>query len=245
MKFEKIFIIPLILFLFILYSCSEETRYDIGETLDTTVQIIGDQIDTLTDKVSNIGVDTLFINVNITEVDTAGLVPKNFRSKLNGVFKDYEDIKDALTKNDTSSVIAESNQLRKSLENVSEEDLAENRRAGWTRSMNSLNQTASEIASAKNITDQRRSFTKLTTEMLSLIKNFGLSNRTIYHLECTGTGGGSWLTESKNTDNPFAGPTTKETAGVTTSTHPDTITLVDTDKRNDECVSIKEAWKFD
>jgi hypothetical protein len=240
MNLKKFIVIPLILFSLFIYSCDKETRDDLSDKLDTAVQKIGEQVDTLANKISEIGTDTLFRDIKVTEVDTAGLAPDNFRSKLNEVFKDYEDVKDALAKNDTSDAIMQSNQLKKSLENVMDEDLMANQKTGWSRSRTNIEKTATEIASARTIADQRKSFATLTNEMLSMIKTYGLKDKTVYHLECPGAGGGSWLTSSKSTDNPFGGSVARETAGTT-----DTDTARTPDTKSEECARVKEAWKFE
>jgi hypothetical protein len=240
MKSVKILFVPLIFAGMVLFSsCKEETRQDIGEKLDTAVQKIGEGVDTLAQKLSDIGVDSIFKDVKVTEVDTSGLAAESFRSKLNEVFNDYEDLKEALAENDTSDAVMQSNQLKKSLENVMDEDLSENQKTSWAKNKTNLEKSASEIASATTIANQRKSFAGLTNEMLNVIKAFGLHDKTIYHLECPGMGGGSWLTDSRTTDNPYGGTPATETAAKTGDT-----TATDKDIKK-ECASVKEAWEFD
>jgi hypothetical protein len=221
----------LVLVLVILNSCKTETTEDIGKKIDTVATNIGKEIDTLAKNVTG-AKDTLFDKIKVMDADTTGKAPDNVRSRLNGVFSDYIDIKNALADNDSSKAVNEANQLKKSLEGITDTSMTEKMRTGWKSGTAKVNKAADDIAAAKTLEDQRKAFSQLSEGMMSLIKTYGLNGRTVYVLQCSDTKikyKAVWLVDSKDSDNPYAGGKASDAD----------------DNKSAKCGEVKEAWKFD
>jgi hypothetical protein len=65
--------------------------------------------------------------------------------------------------------------------------------------------------------------------MLQIVKTFGLDGKTVYHITCTGGKNWSWLTDKKDSSNPYTGDAKPASAGKTLPP---------------KCGEIKEAWQF-
>lgn len=263
MKLVKLVYLQVLIISISFFSCGEKTKQtaeDIGNKLDTLTNKIGKEIDTLTKNVTQ-GSDSLFDKVKVVEADTAGIADEDFRGSLNGVFKDYLDIKDALADNDTSAAALQANQLKKTLASVKGDSLKGKLKSGWSGTMSKIEKAATDISSAAGIDKQRTAFAQLSEAMTTLVKTYGLDGMTVYRLYCAGSGGkgGYWLVDSKNSENPY-GTGVKTTAGSTDSKDTKTTTTSKDDKKKDgtatttsnetsagnkNCAEVKEAWKFD
>jgi Cu(I)/Ag(I) efflux system membrane fusion protein len=255
MKLAKLIYLQVLISSIFLFSCGEtkKTAEDLGNKLDTLTKKIGKEIDTLTKNVTQ-GADSLFDKVKVTEADTAGIADEDFRGSLNGVFKDYLDIKDALADNDTSEAALQANQLKKTLEKVKGDSLEGKHKSGWSGTMSKIQKAADNISAAGTIDKQRAAFAELSEAMTSLVKTYGLDGMTVYRLYCAsanGKKGGYWLVDSKNTENPYGGITTAGSTdkGTDDKKKDGTATTTSNEKtvgsQAGNCAEVKEAWKFD
>jgi hypothetical protein len=123
--------------------------------------------------------------------------------KLNDVYISYLALKDALvaTKFDEAKSAAEA--LSKSLIN--------------TNVMGSILASTYTIAKAKDIATQRKEFTNLSNDMITLFKKSTLSSGTIFVQHCPMANegeGGDWLASEKKIQNPYYGSEMMECGAV-------------------------------
>gem|GEM_PF-3423526 len=216
--------------LILLYACKSKTAEDIGKKIDTVSSKIGKEIDTLATNIAGKS-DSTFDKVKVMEMDTTGKAPDKVRSRLNGVFSDYIDIKNALHDNDSSKAVNEANQLIASLDAVSDTSFTDKMRSGWKGSNTKIRKSATDITTAKTLDAQRKAFSQLSDAMISMIKTYGLNGRTVYVMQCPDTKAGYksvWLESSKDNDNPYAGGKASDAK----------------DDKSANCGEVKEAWKF-
>lgn len=212
-------------FLFFLSSCSKEDRREVKQTVDSASQILGHELDTIINtKLDN---DSLFKSAPVEPVNSTSLKSKEFRSALNDIFDKYEDIKDELSDDDTAGVKNSAEEFKKTLLNTVKYAPAADMDNSWKMWVSTTEKIVSELSAAKTLSIQRKGFSELTGSMESMIKNFGLDNRTVYKLTCTAIPGKSfWLTESRSLDNPYSGNDTSN-------------------GKDEKCIRVAASWKFE
>lgn len=215
-------------------SCGKKTE-TLKEKVDSTTTKMGKEIDTLTKKlgreidtlVSSRG-DTTFKNVKVTSIEDSNLGPKQLRDNINNIFDRYIRLKNELVEGDASEAQKQANELINNLHKAESEGGSEATGSQWKSLSGAVEKSAKDIENSNNIDNQRVLFSDLTDKMLALVKQYGLSGKTIYLLECdkalTGKGG-KWLTDSKNTDNPYYGEETSR-------------------EKQKSCIKVIQGWKF-
>lgn len=225
-KFLKFtYLLPLIITAaVILTSCTKEQRQDIKEKIDTASQKLGHDADTLiNNKMKN---DSIFTSAPADSVGAGGLPSDDFRSRLNDIFDDYEDIKDQLSKDDSTKVNEYAEDMNQALLNVDVNAAAEKLGSKWKLWVSQLEINIKKILAAKTLKDQRREFAFLTGSVENMVINFGLHNKTIYKISCAYKNQSlTWLTESKNFDNPYYGTD-------------------NSNERSVPCKDVKRKWEF-
>ena len=76
---------------------------------------------------------------------------------------------------------------------------------------------AGKISSAKNISDQRKEFTLLSSDVIAMFKHADVSGGSIYVQHCpmaNNGNGGDWLSSEKKIQNPYYGSEMMECGGV-------------------------------
>lgn len=115
-------------------------------------------------------------------------------AQVQGIYDGYIALKDALvaTKYEEAATAAAS--LKTSL-------------AGYKGCENTA-LIAGKIAVAKDIAEQRKEFTSLSSDVIALFKHADLKSGVIYVQHCpmaNGDNGGDWLASEKNIQNPYFG----------------------------------------
>jgi hypothetical protein len=139
------------------------------------------------------------------------------------------DIKDELTDNDSTDAKKEAQELMNTIMNAQTDVGQQNISKRWRLSSEKIKTASDKIQSATTLESQRTLFNTLTQSMFEAIKEHGLDGKTVYQLTCASAlsgKGGMWLTDSKDSDNPYAGKASK-----------------DIDSRS--CVKITGAWKYE
>lgn len=190
---------------FLIVSCSERTQQEVKRNIDTASQKLGRDVDTLIN--TKLSTDSLYDNAPETKIDTSSLSSQTFRKKMNSIFDQYTDIKDALSDDDSSDVTKQSDEFSKELMEIQTESASETPGRNWRLWISSTEKIIADIKSAKSLSDQRKFFQQLTSGMEKLLKEFGLSDKTIYRVSCskTETGKSFWFTDSKDNANPYFG----------------------------------------
>ncbi|WP_217653596.1 DUF3347 domain-containing protein [Salegentibacter echinorum] len=120
--------------------------------------------------------------------------PKFKDKDLGAAYGHYLEVKDALVASDEEKAIDHSVMLKKALANVENADAAR--------------ETASKMAGATSLEDQRGNFNALSNEMAKLVKNGKLAKGEIYLEYCpmaNSNNGGYWLSNEKAIKNPYMG----------------------------------------
>ena len=214
-----------IVLLFFFTSCTKEDRKEVKQTIDSASQKLGHELDTIIN--TRLNNDSLFNSAPVESVNGSTLKSKEFRSALNDIFDKYEDIKDELSDDDTAAARNNSEDMKKVLMTTGSYAPAAEMDRNWKLWVSSTEKIIAGLSAAKTISAQRKTFAELTSSMESLVKQFGLDNRTIYKLNCTALPDNSfWLTDSKDLDNPYSG---KDTSNG----------------KDEKCVQVVNSWKFE
>jgi len=231
---QEIKVLVLIILLASFISCNKKTE-SLKEKIDSTATKIGKEIDTAASKLKQ-NIDTLisskgdsaFKNVTITTADNSKLASKQFRNKLNDAFTYYLHIRNELVEGDAPEAQKQARKLIDALHKSETEGGSEATDSKWKSSASSIEKIAGDIEKTNNIDKQRSLFNDLTDKMLAFVKEYGLSGKTVYLMECNKAlsgRGGKWLSDSKNIDNPYFGE--------------------DTNQKSINCVKVIEGWKFE
>ena len=244
LKIKSTFIFPFSLFfLFLLLSgCSKQeqdanyekavTENDKRRAADSLLRVQRDSIETLK--------DSLFDNVKVVAADSVAQssaskqemaedMKKKIRNNMNKIFAVYLDIKDELTDNDSTDAKKDAQELMNTIMKAQTDVGEQNISKRWRLSSEKIKTESDKIQAATTLASQRTLFNTLTESMFEAIKEHGLDGKTVYQLTCSSAlsgKGGMWLTDSKDSDNPYAGVTSK-----------------DIDSRG--CVKITGAWKYE
>lgn len=121
--------------------------------------------------------------------------------KLNLIYANYLKLKDALVVTNFKQTASAAKNLE---ENLSSFD-------------NNLMASASKIADAKDIAAQRKAFTKLSNDMIALLKKSALTSGTVFVQHCPMANdgdGGDWLAAENIIQNPYYGSEMMECGAV-------------------------------
>ncbi|MCX7549945.1 efflux RND transporter periplasmic adaptor subunit [Xanthomarina sp. F2636L] len=135
-------------------------------------------------------------------------VSVDFQNQLKTVFNDYIQLKDALVKDDTKTVVTDANNLLNHLANIDmktlTDDKAHNR---WMRLENEIKKSALLIVVEKGVEAQRKHFKQLSLHVINAVETFGV-NQKVYLQFCpmaNNDQGGYWLSTEEHVLNPYFG----------------------------------------
>ncbi|MFZ4863015.1 DUF3347 domain-containing protein [Sphingobacterium sp. Mn56C] len=119
----------------------------------------------------------------------------------------YLQLKDALVSSHTAQVTAQAKALAAALDNIKMEKLTNSEHQIWMKIMSDIKKETKNIASAKNIEEQRKAFARLSPLLFSLVKDSKLS-ATLYYQKCpmyNDGKGATWLSKDSAIKNPYYG----------------------------------------
>ncbi len=119
------------------------------------------------------------------------------------LFKAYEKLKNDLVKSDFEAGKASARVLASVLKDC--------------KDCQTTTATAAKIALVKDIKEQRKSFTSLSNDLITLFKHANLKSGTIYVQHCPMANkgeGGDWLSSEKKIQNPYYGDEMMECGAV-------------------------------
>ena len=147
-------------------------------------------------------------NENQSNMNERMKVSKDFQNQLKAVFNDYIKLKDALVKDDSNNVMAESEKL---LDNVSKVDmklLTDNEtHVNWMRLEKEIKASAMSISNTSDIKEQRDHFKHLSSHLINAVQLFGV-NETVFVEFCPmadNDNGAYWLSKEEKILNPYFG----------------------------------------
>lgn len=124
-------------------------------------------------------------------------------TKKAAIFTHYEDLKNALVKSDSLTAQKSASALETELANY--------------KGCETTSTIAKKIAGTNSLVSQRKEFTALSTDLISLFKTAELSSGTIYVQHCPMANkgdGGDWLSAQKEIKNPYYGDAMLECGSV-------------------------------
>ncbi len=126
---------------------------------------------------------------------------------LSPVFTNYFSLKDALVATDLNSAKSSANKLSIAINDVKMDQLSMDVHMVWMKSLDQLKQSTAQIASAKNIEEQRKLFGILSENLYPLMKASKQETPTYYqHCPMANDGNGAnWLSKDEKIKNPFYG----------------------------------------
>jgi Cu(I)/Ag(I) efflux system membrane fusion protein len=135
-------------------------------------------------------------------------VAKDFQNQLKAVFNDYINLKNALVKDDSKTVMEESKRI---LENLAKVDMkllsGEEVHNQWMSLEKEIKSSAISISKTSNIKKQRIYFKDLSSHLTNAIEVFGI-NEKVYHQFCpmaNANKGAYWLSKEEKVINPYFG----------------------------------------
>ena len=147
-------------------------------------------------------------DTNHSQMNERIKVSKDFQNQLKVVFNDYIKLKDALVKDDSDNVMAESKGL---LDNLSKIDikLLKDKEAHnhWMSLEKEIKASTTSISNTSKIKEQRNHFKHLSSHLTNAIEVFGI-NENVYHQFCPmadNNKGAYWLSKEKKVANPYFG----------------------------------------
>ncbi|MFD2823648.1 efflux RND transporter periplasmic adaptor subunit [Lacinutrix iliipiscaria] len=147
-------------------------------------------------------------NENHSNMNERIKVSTDFQNQLKVVFNDYIKLKDALVKDDSNNVMAESKKLLKNLSKVDMKQLVNNEAHNhWMSLENEIKISASSISKTSDIKEQRNHFKHLSSHLISAIQIYGV-NEKVYVEFCPmadNNNGAYWLSKEKKVINPYFG----------------------------------------
>jgi len=147
-------------------------------------------------------------NENQINMNERLTVSKDFQNQLKVVFNDYIKLKDALVKDDSNNVMAESKRLLASLSKIDMKLLRDNDAHNqWMSLEKEIKASANSISNTSKIKKQRTYFKTLSSYLTNAIEVFGI-NEKVYHQFCPMADknkGAYWLSKEKKVINPYFG----------------------------------------
>jgi Cu(I)/Ag(I) efflux system membrane fusion protein len=145
-------------------------------------------------------------NTNHSQMNERIKVSKDFQNQLKVVFNDYIKLKDALVKDDSDNVMAESKKL---LDNLTEVDmkLLMNKEVHnhWMSLEKEIKASATSISNTSNIATQRNHFKHLSSHLIKTLQLFGVNEKVFVEFcpMADNNNGAYWLSKEEKVINPY------------------------------------------
>ncbi|GGE57685.1 hypothetical protein GCM10011413_25120 [Pedobacter psychrotolerans] len=123
---------------------------------------------------------------------------------FNQLLTAYYDVKNALATDKKDTATEKAKVLLTKVDAIPHKDLPAAQHALWIEQAKIIKAKASELAVAKDIKLQRKSFESLSSAMIKTIRTIGFNNATVYVQHCP-MAKASWLNEKENIENPYYG----------------------------------------
>jgi Cu(I)/Ag(I) efflux system membrane fusion protein len=147
-------------------------------------------------------------NENHSNMNERMKVSVEFQNQLKSVFNEYIKLKDALVKDDSKSVVAESKKL---LDNIYKVDMkllkSDDTHNHWMSLEKEIKMATVSISKTSDLKEQRNHFKNLSTYLTNAIEVFGI-NEKVYHQFCPmadNNKGAYWLSKEEKVINPYFG----------------------------------------
>jgi Cu(I)/Ag(I) efflux system membrane fusion protein len=131
-----------------------------------------------------------------------------FRSNGNAVIAQYFKLKNALVNDQLAQAKSAANELVQLLSKLQNGSLKASEKTAWEALSKKLTDASVKIKAAKDITELRKHFEQLSTEVILLTENYGVNQELVYKDYCPmafNNKGAYWLSETKEITNPYFG----------------------------------------
>ena len=131
-----------------------------------------------------------------------------FRSNGNAVIAQYFKLKNALVNDQLAPAKSAANELVQLLSKLQNGSLKASEKTAWEALSKKLTDASVKIKAAKDITELRKHFEQLSTEVILLTENYGVNQELVYKDYCPmafNNKGAYWLSETKEITNPYFG----------------------------------------
>jgi Cu(I)/Ag(I) efflux system membrane fusion protein len=131
-----------------------------------------------------------------------------FRSNGNAVIAQYFKLKNALVNDQIAPAKSAANELVQLLAKLQSGTLKASEKTAWEALSKKLTDASVKIKAAKDITELRKHFEQLSTEVILLTENYGVNQELVYKDYCPmafNNKGAYWLSETKEITNPYFG----------------------------------------
>jgi len=143
------------------------------------------------------------------EADKAGVqISTVFKEQLQKVYDSYIIMTDAFVATKAEEVSLHSQKVKSELQKVDMTLLQGEAHMVWMTQLETLNKTIEQIASSKDISEQRLVFAEFNNAFYRSLKSFGLHQGTTYYQYCpmaNGDVGAYWFSNEKDILNPYFG----------------------------------------
>ena len=135
-------------------------------------------------------------------------VSEQFQEQLKVVYDDYINLKNALVKDDSKSVLAESKKLLDNLSKVDMKKLIDKEAHNhWMSLENEIKISATSISITSDISIQRNHFKHLSSHLISALQLFGVNEKVFVEFcpMADNNNGAYWLSKEEKVINPYFG----------------------------------------
>ncbi len=143
------------------------------------------------------------------EAAAASPVPRQFKYELDSVYRVYFDIQEGLAQDDLKIARQASEKLKTLLTQPSHDRLNSDHKQEWHKLKTEILNSNMGVATAKDLTKARESFSALSADIYELCRRFGASGKfPIYRFFCPmvfSNKGGYWLQDKPGVVNPYFG----------------------------------------
>lgn len=139
---------------------------------------------------------------------TKTTISADAKTSLQPLYKDYFELKDALTKDDFSEAKTAITKFEKSLSKINMNLFKGDAHKIWMNYQTELKKNILDTANIKNIKEMRNSFMPISNVMIAMTKSFKPLKKSSYILFCPmaiGDKGANWLSKENKVVNPYFG----------------------------------------
>jgi len=147
-------------------------------------------------------------DTNHSQMNERIKVSKGFQNQLKVVFNDYIKLKDALVKDDSDNVMAESKKLLNSLSEVDMKLLMDKEAHNhWMSLEKEIKASATSISNTSGIKGQRDHFKHLSSHLIKVLQLFGVNEKVFVEFcpMADNNNGAYWLSKEEKVINPYFG----------------------------------------
>ncbi len=135
-------------------------------------------------------------------------VPVFFKKQLDELYAAYFDLQYSLSHDQFEPIKSQAGKLVDALKKVDMKLLKGDVHNNWMKQSKSIQQSGSELKSAKDIETARKEFDRLSQTMIEIAKTFGSENSPLLVYHCPMAfdyRGADWLQNKEGTENPYFG----------------------------------------